>query len=53
MSRETIDLFDGHRDGSLHEGYAHFDKLAMSQLQKGLELLRYDEVGKALEKPSL
>ena len=42
--RETIDLLDGHRDGSVHEGYAHLDKLPMPLLREGLERLRYDEV---------
>ena len=42
--RETIDLLDGHRDGSVHEGYAHLDKLPMRLLKEGLEKLRYEEV---------
>jgi len=37
--RETIDLLDGHRDGSVHEGYAHLDKLPMRLLRDGLERL--------------
>ena len=46
--RETIDLIDGHRDGSVHEGYAHLDKLPMRLLKDVLERLKYDAVLKAL-----
>jgi integrase len=48
--RETIDLLDGHKDGSVHERYAHLDQLPMSLLKEGIELLRYDEVVKVLTK---
>lgn len=47
------ELLDGHRDGSVHEGYAHLDKLLMSLLKEGIEPLRYRDVVKALEKPCL
>lgn len=43
-SRETVQLLAGHSDGTVHEDYVHKERLPVSLLKDGIELLRYDEV---------
>lgn len=48
--RETVQMLTGHSDGTVHEDYVHRERLPMSLLREGIELLRFDAVLTVLNK---